>query len=79
MLVITHIVVMKNEGRFLKDLGQHLKKLRLAKGKTQDDVALDIGMDRGHLSEIENGHTNPTIFTVKRILNYLGEKFGSLD
>lgn len=70
---------MKNEGSFLKDFGQHLKKLRLAKNKTQDDVALDIGLDRSYLSQIENGHTNPSIFVVKRILNYLGESWSSLD
>jgi transcriptional regulator with XRE-family HTH domain len=79
MLAIAYIDGMKNEGRFLEALGKHLKRLRVAKGKTQDDVALDIGVSRSYLSEIENGRSNPSVFIVKRILNYLGEKWSSLD
>ncbi len=70
---------MKKEDRFLKELGARLRELRIANKKTQDDIALDIGMARNFISEIENGHKNPSSYTLKRILNYLGEKFGSLD
>jgi transcriptional regulator with XRE-family HTH domain len=35
----------------------NLRKARQAKGLTQEALAFDVAMDRGHLSEIENGKT----------------------
>lgn len=69
---------MKNEDKFLKSFGAKLRALRKEKGLTQDDIALDIGMDRSFISEIENGHKNPSVYTVNRILNYLGKNWKDL-
>ena len=70
---------MKNEDRFLKELGERLRELRKAKGLTQEQIALDTGIDRGFISEIENGHKNPSMYTMARILRYLKVGFASLD
>lgn len=62
---------MKDE-EFLKKLGSKLKELRQAKGMSQVDVCSRLNMDKTYLSAIENGRQNPSILTVKQILEAMG-------
>jgi len=57
-----------NEDKFLKELGSKLQKVRKEKGLTQEYIALETGMDRAYISEIENGHKNPSIIILKKIM-----------
>ncbi len=63
---------MIDEQNFLKNLGKKIKKSRKDKGFTQEQIALDTSIDRAYISEIENGHKNPSIFTLKKISIALG-------
>lgn len=53
--------------RFLKDLGQHIAKVRKSKGYSQDKVCLEAGLSRGALSKIESGRVEPKISTLALI------------
>jgi transcriptional regulator with XRE-family HTH domain len=53
-------------------LGKNLKKIRVKKGISQGDIARALGMDKGFVSTIENGKTNPTLATITKIAKALG-------
>lgn len=59
---------MLNEDKFLKELGKKLQNARKKKGVTQEYIALETGMDRAYISEVENGHKNPSAVTLKKIM-----------
>ena len=40
--------------------------------KTQEDVAANCGIHRGHYSLIETGERTPSVAVAKRIAKYLG-------
>ncbi|MGE8143489.1 helix-turn-helix domain-containing protein [Novosphingobium sp. NPDC080210] len=44
-----------------KILGANLKRLRTAKGWSQEDYAFEAGIHRTYISDIERGARNPTI------------------
>jgi transcriptional regulator with XRE-family HTH domain len=39
-------------------IGNNIKRLRAARGLSQEELAFRAGIDRSHLSEIENGYKN---------------------
>lgn len=49
-----------------------LETLRKAAGKSQAEVAEDIGISRAAYSNIENGKRNPSVEVAKRIAAVLG-------
>lgn len=53
-------------------LGKNLKRIRTQKGMTQGDIVRALGVSRSFVSNIENGKTNPTLSTIKRIADALG-------
>ena len=53
-------------------LGQNMKRIRAKKKMSQGDIARALEVDRGYISNIENGKKNPTIATVAKIANALG-------
>jgi transcriptional regulator with XRE-family HTH domain len=53
-------------------LGQNIKKIRMRKKMSQGDIARFLGLDRGYISNIENGKKNPTLATLHKIANALG-------
>lgn len=55
-----------------------VRKIRLEKGFTIDEVSKKAGMSKGHLSRIERGETEPTISSLVRIALALNEKVESL-
>ena len=52
-------------------LGAELKKAREAADMTQEQVAFAAGIDRAHLSLLENDHKSPTVDTLVRICRAL--------
>lgn len=64
--------------RFLKDLGQHIAKVRKSKGYSQDRVCLEAGLSRGALSKIESGRVEPKISTLALIAITIGVSLGKL-
>lgn len=55
-------------------IGRDLRHKRKKVGLTQPQVAAKAGIRLETLSRLENGRGNPTVATVKRILQALGEK-----
>ncbi len=45
----------------LEHIGNNIRQRRKLLNLSQIDVAVDVGIDRAYLSEIENGRTNVTI------------------
>lgn len=53
-------------------LGDELRRAREAAQLTQEQVAVAAGIDRAHLSLLENDHKSPTVDTLRRICRALG-------
>jgi transcriptional regulator with XRE-family HTH domain len=47
--------------------GKNLKKIRTEKGISQGDIAKELGVSRGYISNIEHGKMNPTLATIARL------------
>ncbi len=45
----------------LQSIGNKIRQIRKGKNIPQIELAVEIGIDRAYLSEIENGRTNPSI------------------
>lgn len=57
-----------------KQIGKKIAALRKKQGMTQEDLAGAAEIDRSFLSEIENGHKNLSVETLKKIADALGIK-----
>ncbi len=53
-------------------LGKNLKRIRTAKGISQGEIGRTLGVDKGFVSNIENGKTNPTLATITKLAKALG-------
>ena len=53
-------------------LGENLKRIRTEKGISQGDIARALEMDKGFVSNIENGKTNPTLTTITKLAKAIG-------
>ena len=60
---------MKSEAQ---KLGDNLKRIRTEKGISQGEIARILETDKGFVSNIENGKTNPTLATISRLAKALG-------
>jgi transcriptional regulator with XRE-family HTH domain len=56
---------------FVALLGRNVRKWRLQRGMTQEQLALDAGMKRSYLSELERGLRNPTLRALTRLAEAL--------
>ena len=56
---------------FVALLGRNVRKWRLQRGMTQEQLALDAGMKRSYLSELERGLRNPTVRALTRLAEAL--------
>lgn len=55
----------------LKVIGKRIADERKKQGLTQEDLAGLCEMDRSYLSEIENGHKNPSVVALHKIVRSL--------
>ena len=60
------------------EVGQRLRRVRLARRRTLRDVATHADISEGFLSQIERGRANASIVTLRRIANVLGVSMGEL-
>jgi transcriptional regulator with XRE-family HTH domain len=60
-------------------LGKNVRRLREAKGWSQEAYAEEAGIHRTYVSDIERGARNPTIIIVEKIAKPLGVLAGSLS
>lgn len=61
-----------------KQIGKTIRKLRTARGLTQDVFGERAGLNRAHVGEIERGECNVTIQTLKTIADTFGVKIRDL-
>lgn len=52
-------------------LGQNMKRIRTKKKMSQGDIARFLKVDRGYISNIENGKKNPTLATIQKLADAL--------
>ena len=55
-----------------KKLGNNLKRIRTEKDLSQVDVARELDVSRGFVSNLESGKRNPTLSTITRLAKALG-------
>ena len=60
---------MKKAGQqeYVKAFGQHMRKLRIAKGFSQQDIAFATDLEISQISRIERGVINTSIWQVSQI------------
>ncbi len=61
---------MKNQ--ILKQFGSKVKKLRKAKGWSQEDLAKRAGLHRTYIGSIERSERNVSLINIERIAKALG-------
>lgn len=59
-------------------LGAKVKRLREAKGLSQEELAFQADMHRTYVSGIERGKRNPTVTVLERLARPLGVTAGEL-
>lgn len=52
-------------------VGENVRRLRRAKGLTQEQLAVRAGFTQQYLSELENGKQNPTAVTLYELAQQL--------
>ncbi len=63
-------MVIKNE-KFVRAFGKNLRKIRIAKNISQEDLANDADIPINQVGRIERGEINTTIVTVKALADAL--------
>ena len=61
-----------------KQLGMLIKYLRGLKKWSQEDLALEAGINKNYLSDLERGTRNPTVKALEKIANALGINLSEL-
>lgn len=51
--------------------GENVRRLRTAKGLSQEEVAFAAGMKRSYLSDLERGTRNPSVRALGRLADAL--------
>jgi len=59
-------------------LAKNLRKLRTAKGWSQEEFAFEAGIHRTYISDLERGARNPTISVVEKLAIALSVEAGTL-
>lgn len=62
----------------VETFGQNVRTTRQSLGWTQEQLALECGLKRTYLVEIEGGKRNPTLKVVERLAAALGVEAASL-
>jgi transcriptional regulator with XRE-family HTH domain len=62
----------------LVQIGKRIRTLRMRKGWTQIDMAVALDMNRGHISDIEQGKREVGIITLQVIARGLGTTMSEL-
>lgn len=67
-----------NEGAVKRQFGAKLRHLRGSKSLSQEEVALDAGLDLTTSNEIEMGSRNPSLLTITKIAKALKTNLSDL-
>lgn len=61
-----------------KLVGRNLRRLRLARGISQEELAFQAGIDRTYMSGLERGVRNPTVLVLDRLAQALNVTIGDI-
>lgn len=64
--------------KYLQAFGAHLRALRKAADFSQEDFALEIGLDRTYMGGVERGERNVAVLNLRKIAAGLGVAVGEL-
>ena len=72
ILLLAHLeqVIIKDE-KFVKAFGQRLRKIRLEKGMSQEELANTAEIPINQVGRIERGEINTTLVTIKALADSL--------
>lgn len=59
------------DGRYIKKIGENIKKARKAQKIAQKDLAYDCGIEKQNMYRLEAGRTNPTIKLLRKVAKAL--------
>ena len=62
----------REKAEFAKKVGTHLRKIRSAKGISQERLSLDAGYYHTFVNKIEMGRYSPSLHTIWRLAYTLG-------
>ena len=62
----------------LENIGLNIRKYRKKQHLSQIELAVEVGIDRAYLSEIENGRTNLSVNILYAIADALGVRAADL-
>ncbi|WP_133256019.1 helix-turn-helix domain-containing protein [Rhodopseudomonas palustris] len=68
----------QRESTAVELLATNLRRLRLAKGWSQDQLAAALEVEQGVISLIENRRSNPTVLMLEAIAGALGVQLADL-
>jgi len=58
--------------------GERLREIRRKAGLSQEDLALEAGLDRTYISSVERGERNISLQNIAKLANALGVQLGTL-
>jgi transcriptional regulator with XRE-family HTH domain len=68
-----------NEKDLLKKMGARIKEVRVSKGVTQQELAVEaFNTDKSNVSRLEAGRVNASIFTLYKVAKYLNVTLADL-
>ncbi|MDT5120670.1 MAG: hypothetical protein QOC96_152 [Acidobacteriota bacterium] len=62
----------KSTGAILTEFGARLRELRNSAGLTQEALALNSGIDRSYVGQVERGERNISLENIVKLANGLG-------
>lgn len=63
---------------FLLSLGQRIRLLRMSKGLSQEQLALESNLDRTYVSEVERGRRNISALNLNKLSHALNVSLSEL-
>lgn len=68
----------KNQKRILITIGNNIRKYRLKKGWSQEELAFECELHRTYIGAVERGERNITVLNLIKIKEKLDVKIGDL-
>ena len=68
----------KNQKRILITIGDNIRKYRLEKGWSQEELAFECDLHRTYIGAVERGERNITVLNLIKIKEKLGVSLGEL-